>query len=84
MTEMPFVQQLPVALSYKGLAVESAYRIDFLVASAVVVEVKSIERICPSHAAQVRTYLKFVRAPVGLLINFNVTRLVHGIQRFRR
>jgi GxxExxY protein len=84
MIDLPFVQQLPVALSYKGLEVESAYRIDFLVASAVVVEVKSVERLCQSHAAQLRTYLKFMSAPVGLLINFNVARLVHGIQRLRR
>ena len=81
---MPFTQQLPVALQYKGLAVASAYRIDFLVAEAVIVEVKSVERLCIAHSAQLQTYLKFLQAPAGLLINFNVAQLVHGVRRLRR
>jgi GxxExxY protein len=81
---LPYLEQLPVQLTYKGLGLPNAYRIDFVVAEAVIVEVKSVERFTSAHSAQLLTYLKFMRLPTGLLINFNVVRLVQGVQRFRR
>ena len=47
------------------------------------VELKSVEALTPLHHAQLLTYMKVSRAEVGLLINFNVSRLIDGLKRFR-
>jgi GxxExxY protein len=84
LNRISFRAELPVPVLYKGIAMKNTYRVDFLVEGAVVVEVKSVDRMNTAHGAQLLTYMKFLRAPVGLLINFNVARLVQGVQRFRR
>ena len=58
-----------------------SYRIDILVAQAVVVEVKSVEKVLPIHQAQLLTYLKLGGYQIGLLLNFNVPQLRDGIVR---
>jgi len=70
---------LPV--EYDGLTIDLGYRIDLLVESAVIVEIKTIERILPIHEAQLPSYLKLSRKRVGLLINFNVAHLRDGVRR---
>jgi GxxExxY protein len=60
---------------------DMGYRLDLIVENKVVVEIKSIEALADVHTAQVLTYLKLSKAKVGLLINFNVIRLVDGIKR---
>jgi GxxExxY protein len=70
---------LPVL--YKGLKLDCAYRLDLLVADAVVVEVKAVERLIPVHSAQLLTYLRLGAWKAGLLINFNVPQLREGIVR---
>ena len=57
------------------------YRIDFLVADSVVVEIKSVEAIAPVHHSQLLTYMRIGGWKVGLLINFNVLVLKNGIHR---
>jgi len=57
------------------------YRLDLLVHELVVVEVKSVAAVLPVHQAQLLTYLSLTGLPVGLLINFNVPRLVNGVKR---
>jgi GxxExxY protein len=79
--ELSFERERGLPLEYKGVRLECGYRLDFLVAGAVVVEVKSVEAICPVHEAQLLTYLKFGGWKVGLLINFNVAVLKEGIRR---
>jgi GxxExxY protein len=74
-------RQVPVRVSYKGVELESQVRLDLLVNSAVVAEVKSVERLAPIHRAQLLTYLKLTGHPVGLLFNFNVELLKHGMKR---
>jgi GxxExxY protein len=74
-------RQLPVRLTYKGAELASQIRIDLLVESCVIVEVKSTERLAPIHQAQLLTYLKLTGRPVGLLFNFNVALLKHGMRR---
>ena len=59
-------------VSYKGAELESQIRLDLLVESVVVVEIKAADRLAPVHWAQLRTYLKLTGNPVGLLFNFNV------------
>ena len=68
-------------LVYKGIHLESGYRLDLLVAGCVVVEVKSVEALAPVHDAQLLTYLKLGGWRVGLLINFSVAVLKNGIHR---
>lgn len=78
---LSFDRQLAMPLSYEGVVIEAAYRIDFLVERRVVVELKCVIRIEPVHVAQVLTYLKISGCRVGLLINFNVALLKDGIRR---
>src|SRR5215217_3889755 len=79
--DIPYQYEWPLPLDYKGLRMKCGYRIDFLVANAVVVETKSIEAIAPVHEAQLLTYMRLGGWKVGLLINFNVLTLKTGIRR---
>jgi GxxExxY protein len=76
-----FQRQLTVPLSYKGVDLDCGYRLDLLIKDTVVVELKSIECFLPIHEAQLLTYMKLLSKPVGILINFNVPLLKHGILR---
>ena len=69
---------------YRGNRLDCGFRIDLLVGSALVVEVKAVERLEKLHSAQVRSHLRFSNLKLGLLINFNVARLKSGIRRFVR
>lgn len=75
-------QQKPLPLVYDGVKLECGYRIDLLVESSVIVEIKSVDRVAPIHEAQILSYLKLSGCKAGLLINFNVTMLKDGIRRF--
>lgn len=66
---------------YGDLRIESGYRVDLLVEDLVIVELKSVAKLLPLHQAQLLAYLKLSRSKVGLLINFNVAHLRHGIKR---
>ena len=76
-----FESELPVPLQYKGMQLESGYRLDLLIRDAVVVETKSVEALAKVHEAQLLTYLRLGGWSVGLLINFNVEVLKNGIRR---
>jgi GxxExxY protein len=78
---IPYERQRPLPLEYKGMRVECAYKLDILVAGAVVVEVKAVEELQPIHEAQLLTYLRLGGWKVGLLINFCVPVLKDGIRR---
>jgi GxxExxY protein len=75
------VSELVIPICYKELVLESAYRVDLLVENAVIVELKSVETVLPVHYAQLLSYLKLIDKRVGLLINFNVPRVVMGVKR---
>jgi GxxExxY protein len=79
---IPFGRQKPIPLVYKDLKLECGYRLDFMVASRVVVEIKSIEALAPVHKFVMLTYLRLSGVPIGLLINFNVPTLKDGIHRY--
>jgi GxxExxY protein len=72
---------LPVV--YDSQRLELGYRIDILVEDVVVVEAKSVAEIAPIHKAQLLSYLKLSGRPLGLLLNFNVVLMKHGIVRMR-
>lgn len=69
-------------LVYKELELEQGYRMDIVVEDNVVVELKSTDKILDVHEAQILTYMKLGDYPLGLLINFNVSLLKNGINRF--
>lgn len=73
--------QVELPVFYDGIRLDAGYRIDLLVADAIVVELKSAEKIAPIHEAQLLSYLKLSNLQVGLLINFNVIHLKDGIKR---
>jgi GxxExxY protein len=76
----PGLLALPVR--YKDILLDCGYRIDLLVRGELIVEIKSVEALLPIHQAQILTYMRLANVPIGLLINFNVTRLQTGIKRF--
>ena len=80
--EVFVVAQAPLPVIYEGVQLDVGYRVDLLVADAVVVELKAVETVLPIHKAQVISYLKLSGKAVALLINFNVLHLKDGISRF--
>ena len=78
---IPYRSEVPVALSYKGLRLEGAYRVDFLVARKLVVELKSVDKVRDEHRAQLLTYLRWTNCRLGLLLNFSALQMRHGISR---
>jgi GxxExxY protein len=78
---VPFDQEVPLPIEYKGVRLDCGYRMDIVVADKVVVELKAVEQLLPLHEAQLLTYLKLSALRIGLLINFNVPALKDGIKR---
>ncbi len=76
-----FREQVSCAVRYKDLALDDAYRLDFLVEGSVVVEIKAVEALLDVHSAQVLTYLRFSGARIGLLLNFRSPVLIRGLRR---
>jgi GxxExxY protein len=73
--------KLPV--EYKDVKLDCGYRMDIVVNELVVVELKTVEHLVPVHEAQLLSYLKPAKKPVGLLLNFHVSILKNGIKRLR-
>ena len=74
-------RQVELPVIFRGVRLEAAYRIDLLVESRVVVEVKACERLMPVHEAQLLTYLRLAECRVGLLMNFHSALLRDAIVR---
>ena len=71
----------PLPLTYEGIELDAGYKIDLLVENKFIIEIKSVEALNEVHLAQILTYLKFSNCKLGLLINFNVALIKHGIKR---
>ena len=78
-----FDRQRPVGVRYKSVSIDCGFRLDVVVESRIVVEIKSVEQLLPIHQAQALTYLKLTGIPVALLVNFNVAVLRNGLRRLR-
>ena len=78
---LQFESEKPLPVEYKGVQLNSAYRLDLVVEKKVIVELKSVDTLEAIHEAQLLTYLKLTSCKVGLLINFNVPILKNGIKR---
>ena len=74
-------KQVLLPVYYKGLPTKKFYRIDLLVEDEVIVELKAITRKSMVFEQQLMTYLKLTNKPLGLLINFDVPRLIDGVTR---
>ena len=74
-------KEKPMPLVFEEVKLECGYRIDLLVENKVVIEIKSVEVLNDVHLAQILTYLKLGNYKLGLLVNFNVALLKHGIKR---
>lgn len=79
--KLSFKRQVCLDIEYKGVKVESAYRLDLVVEDSLVLELKAIESLLPVHTAQLLTYLRLTGYKTGLLINFMVPVLKSGIKR---
>lgn len=77
-----FELQHPLPVEYKGVRLDCGYRVDLLVEDKLIIELKSVEQIKGIHEAQLLTYMRLAGVKIGLLINFNVTKLKNGIKRF--
>ncbi|WP_417067897.1 GxxExxY protein [Niveibacterium terrae] len=74
-------RQRAVTFEYDGTLFEDAFQIDLLVEGQVVVELKSVEKESPVHVKQVLTYLRLMKLPLGLVINFGASPLKNGLHR---
>lgn len=74
-------RQKVVPLAIDGEQFGEVFRIDLLVNRSVVVELKSVEELHPVHFKQVLTYLRLLKLPLGLLINFGEPTLKGGFHR---
>ena len=70
---------LPVI--YGSVQLDTGYRIDLLVESRIILEIKAVEEVIPVHRAQLMTYLKLSGLKLGLLLNFNVQDMKKGLNR---
>jgi GxxExxY protein len=79
-----YYTQVEIPLEYKGIRVAKSYVIDLLIEDSLVVEIKSVDKLLPIHSSQLMTYMRLRRLSCGLLINFNVHTLLHGLRRLLR
>jgi iron complex transport system substrate-binding protein len=74
-------RQQPVDIHYEGMHFQAAFRIDLLVDRRLLVEIKSVDQLNIVHTKQLLTYLRLMKQPVGLLLNFGAATLKDGIRR---
>ncbi|EIE00570.1 GxxExxY protein [Leptospira licerasiae] len=79
--KLQVTNQKYISFEYEGIVFKNAFKVDLLVESSVVIEVKSVEKTLPVHSKQVLTYLKLMNLPVGLLLNFGTALMKDGISR---
>jgi GxxExxY protein len=73
-----FTSQHSILLSYKNVLLDTELKADLVIENCMVLELKAVENILPIHEAQILTYMKLLRIPKGLLVNFNSTNIVHN------
>ena len=80
-TGLMIERQKALPLLYENVRMEIGYRVDILIESKLIVEIKAVECLNDVHKAQVITYLKLSGCKLGLLANFNVALIKDGIKR---
>ena len=76
-----FQSEMVIPITYKTLSLDAELRCNFFVENALVVELKAVEFVLPVHEAQIITYMKLLKVPKGVLINFNVKNLFKDGQK---
>jgi len=76
-----FERQVPIPVEYKGVKLDCGYRADIVVDETILIEIKEVDSVLSIHDAQLLSYLKLGGWKIGLLINFNVELLKHGLRR---
>lgn len=71
----------PISIRYKGIELDKGYEADIIVNDKVIVELKSVAEVSKVFYKQLQTYLRLTDKRVGLLINFNVNKLIEGVKR---
>ena len=79
--QIPFRRQVSLPVRYEDILIEAGYRVDVIADECVIIELKSVDGIIPVHEAQLLTHLKLSSIRLGLLLNFNVPLMRHGIKR---
>ena len=79
--KVAYESQVVLPLMYKGIRLSKGYIIDLLIENSLVVEIKSVDKLLQIHSAQLITYMRLQGVSSGLLMNFNVHLLPHGIKR---
>ncbi len=74
-------RQVPVPIRLMGLTFEEGFRADLIVEDRLLIELKSVENLLPVHSKQVLTYLRLLKLPLGLLINFGAPTFKDGCKR---
>ena len=72
-------RQCNLPISYKGIYLDCGYRVDFIVHGALVLEIKTVDRVLPIHKSQLLTYVRLLEMRHGLILNFNVRLMKDGI-----
>lgn len=75
------VRQVPVPISYRGVVVDNAFKVDLLVEQRLVIELKSTERDSALYPKQLLTYLRLMDLPLGILMNFGQETFKQGVKR---
>jgi GxxExxY protein len=73
--------EVPIPIRYKSITIDAGYRADIRVENCIIVENKTVDRFLPIHTAQLLTYLKLSKCPLGFLLNWNVRNMTDGIRR---
>ena len=73
--------EVTVPIRYKGIVIDNAFKADLIIENSLLIELKSTERVSPVHAKQVLTYLRLLKMPLGLLMNFGQPTFKQGLQR---
>ena len=78
---LQIARQVPVPITFRGIHLPDAFRADIIVENQLIIEVKSVERNAPVHAKQLLTYLRLMKQPLGLLMNFGCETFRDGVKR---
>ena len=79
---LAYRRQVPLPVVYRGTQLNCGYRMDIVVETQVILEIKAVEQLLPIHEAQMLTYLRLSGLRVALLMNFNTVALKDGLRRF--
>jgi GxxExxY protein len=74
-------RQVPIAMNYKGVVVDNAFKLDLLIDDCLIIELKSIERLAAVHGKRLLTYLRLSKMPLGILMNFGQATFKDGLRR---